>query len=334
MSLPCSLFVVNDAKHIEPWDHGSQSIANYAILRQSGSVADTVADRVRLVVDASSVTQRDFSRDVGLEATKLSKSLHGLRRFTAGELAAIAVAADIPLVWLVEGTGPNPLEPTPADDASGETVKELRDEDRRTRFLEAAATLIADRGYHAVRIADIAAACGTSTGAVHYHFPGKEDVLTYALQHCVEQAFARQSSELRAQPDARRRMLTLIELQLPKPGQVRREWSVWLQFWTKTALQPELRAAHNEFYSRWSDTVCRIVRRGQSEGIFRDIDVDAFAQRFSALTDGLGVQVLTGIPGVTVDTMRRQLVDLLERDLFLDRSESLAHPLRRVAEFH
>lgn len=281
-------------------------------------MVSSVEDRVRLLVKVSSTTQREFARTVGLEPTKLSKSLNGSRRFTATELSAIATVADVPLVWLVDGSGPDHPEATRAGNVSDDVTRELRDESLRNRFLEAAATLIADRGYHSVRISDIAAVCGTSTGAVHYHFPGKEDVLTYALQHCVEQAFSRQSKELRAQPDARRRMLTLIELQLPKRGQLRREWSVWLQFWTKTALQPELRQIHNEFYSRWTHTVCRTVLRGQGEGIFRDIDAAAFALRFTALTDGLGVQVLTGIPGVTVDTMRQQLVELLERELFLD----------------
>ncbi len=280
-------------------------------------MVDTLQDRVRLVVEASSATQREFARTVGLEPTKLSKSLNGSRRFTATELAAIATAADVSLMWLVDGSGPEHLGVARPGNPSDYVTRELRDENLRNRFLEAAATLIADRGYHSVRISDIAAVCGTSTGAVHYHFPCKEDVLTYALQHCVEQAFSRQSKELHLQPDAGRRMLTLIELQLPKPGQLRREWSVWLQFWTKTALQPELRAIHNEFYSRWTHAVRRIAVRGQSEGIFRDVDTAAFALRFTALTDGLGVQVLTGIPGVTVDTMRRQLIELLERDLFL-----------------
>ncbi len=280
-------------------------------------MVDTLQDRVRLVVEASSATQREFARTVGLEPTKLSKSLNGSRRFTATELAAIATAADVSLMWLVDGSGPEHLGVARPGNPSEDVTRELRDENLRNRFLEAAATLIADRGYHSVRISDIAAVCGTSTGAVHYHFPGKEDVLTYALQHCVEQAFSRQSKELHLQPDAGRRMLALIELQLPKPGQLRREWSVWLQFWTKTALQPELRAVHNEFYSRWTHAVRRIALRGQSEGIFRDVDTAAFALRFTALTDGLGVQVLTGIPGVTVDTMRQQLIELLERDLFL-----------------
>ncbi len=281
-------------------------------------MCNTLQDRVRLLVKSSLTTQRDFARTVGLEPTKLSKSLNGLRRFTPSELATIATAADVSLVWLVDGSGPEHFEVTRAGNMPDDVTRELRDESLPNRFLEAAAILIADRGYHSVRISDIAAVCGTSTGAVHYHFPGKEDVLTYALQHCVEQAFSRQSKELRAQPDAKRRMLTLIELQLPKRGQLRREWSVWLQFWTKTALQPELRANHNEFYSRWTHTVCHTVLRGQSEGIFRDIDAAAFALRFTALTDGLGVQVLTGIPGVTVDTMRQQLTELLERDLFLE----------------
>ncbi|MDI3403261.1 TetR/AcrR family transcriptional regulator [Streptomyces cavernicola] len=135
--------------------------------------------------------------------------------------------------------------------------------------MEATWQLIAERGSHSVRIADIARACGTSTGTVRYHFPGKNDVLAEALKHCVSQAFARQSAELRAIDDAHGRMLKLIDLQLPRPGQVRDEWSIRLQHWAEAALRPELRAAHNEYYDRWQDTVRRIARRGQRQGVFR-----------------------------------------------------------------
>ena len=51
------------------------------------------------------------------------------------------------------------------------------DDRRRREILEATWQLIADRGYHAVRVADIASVCGTSTGTIHYYFPGKQDVL-------------------------------------------------------------------------------------------------------------------------------------------------------------
>lgn len=194
------------------------------------------------------------------------------------------------------------------------------DEDRRGAILDATWRLIAERGYHAVRIADIAKVCGTSTGTVHYYFPGKHDVLTEALKHCVEHAFDRQSRELHAIDDAYQRLLKLIDMQLPKVGPVRDEWSVWLQYWAESAIRPELRPVHNEFYARWRDAVVRIVRRGLRQGVFRDVDADQVALRLTALTDGLAIQVLTGSPDVTVTVMRELLVDFARRELLASAS--------------
>lgn len=190
------------------------------------------------------------------------------------------------------------------------------DEDRKRKILEATWRLIAERGYHVVRVSDIAAVCGTSTGTVHYYFPGKQDVLVEALKYCVEQAFARQSAELKAIGDARQRLLRLIDMQLPRPGEVRQEWLIWLQFWTEAATRPELRAVHNEFYARWLDTVVSIVRRGQRQGVFRqDLDARQAALRFTALTDGAAIKVLTGAPGMTVPGMRDMLVGFVDEQL-------------------
>lgn len=190
------------------------------------------------------------------------------------------------------------------------------EEQRRTAILDAAGALIAERGYHAVRIADIARAVGTSTGAVHYYFPGKNDVLTAALRHTVDRAFQRQSAALARIDDAHERLLKLIEMQLPSMGQVRDEWSVWMQFWAEATIHPELRPAHNQFYARWHDSIARTVRRGQRQGVFRpDLDVEAITRRLTALTDGLAIQVITGTPGMTVTVMREMLVEFVAFEL-------------------
>lgn len=190
-----------------------------------------------------------------------------------------------------------------------------RDDRRRREILEATWQLIAERGYHAVRVADIAAVCGTSTGTIHYHFPTKQDVLTEALRYCVDQAFTRQQSELQSIPTAKKRLLRLIEMQLPKPGGVRSEWLIWLQFWAEAALRQELQAVHRDIYSRWHETVLRVVRRGQSEGEFAGVDAVAFTHEFTALADGAAVQLLTGVPGMDLARMRSLLVGLVEREL-------------------
>jgi len=190
-------------------------------------------------------------------------------------------------------------------------------EERRIAILEATWQLVAERGYHNVRVQDVARICGTSTGTVHYYFPGKVDVLREALRYCVDQAFERQGASLRSIDNARKRLLALIEMQLPIGTQVREEWSVWLQFWSETCLDPELRTIHNDFYARWMDTVVRIVVRGQRQGIFRDVDAAQFASLLTSVTDGAAIKVLTGVPGMTVDVMRNMLVSIVDKELSL-----------------
>ncbi|CDO27797.1 TetR/AcrR family transcriptional regulator [Mycolicibacterium porcinum] len=193
---------------------------------------------------------------------------------------------------------------------------QLTEDVRRIAILDAAAQLIAERGYHSVRISDIAAVVGTSTGAVHYYFPGKSDVLTAALRHALDRAFERQSEELKKIDNAHERLLKLIDLQLPRVGPLRDEWSIWMQFWAEATIRPELRPIHNTYYARWHETVVRIVRRGQRQAIFRtDIDPETVAHRLTALTDGVAIQVLTGAPNMTVSAMKEILAQFVHDEL-------------------
>ncbi|WP_231584658.1 TetR/AcrR family transcriptional regulator [Mycobacterium haemophilum] len=195
-------------------------------------------------------------------------------------------------------------------------VSHFGEDDKRTAILDAAAELIAERGYHAVRVSDIAAMVNTSTGAVHYYFPGKSEVLTRALRHAVDRAFDRQSQELKKIDNAHQRLLKLIDMQLPRVGAVRDEWSIWMQFWAEATIRPELRSIHNTYYARWHETMVRIVQRGQRQGIFRgDVDPEMMAHRLTALTDGAAIKVLTGALSMSVSAMKEILVQFVRDEL-------------------
>ena len=287
-----------------------------------GGSEQALCDRVRRLISGTAQTQGEFAVMIGLDASKLSRSLGGTRRFTLPELARIAEIGRVSTDWLLHGNGTGPATAAhgqPAADDRQPPVGEPRDpawDQRRDEFLAAAWRLIAERGYHAVRVADIARECGTSSAAVHYYFPGKQDVLNEALRYSVAQAFARQTAELRAIDDGRERLLRLIDMQLPRPGQLRDEWSIWLQFWTEATLRPQLRAVHNESYARWREAIARIIVRGQRQGVFRStVDAVDAALRFTALVDGLAIQVLTGAPDMSVDRMRMVLVGFMAREL-------------------
>lgn len=73
--------------------------------------------RVRAVIERSGMTHGSFAAAADMDATKLSKSLAGLRRFASLELALIAEAGDVTVDWLLTGRAqPAPVIAARVDD--------------------------------------------------------------------------------------------------------------------------------------------------------------------------------------------------------------------------
>ncbi|WP_091614622.1 TetR/AcrR family transcriptional regulator [Amycolatopsis saalfeldensis] len=270
--------------------------------------------RVRELIRSMPGAQREFAAGIGLDETKLSKALTGTRRFSPHELVRVAEYCGVTVNWLLNGSDDAKTVtavPAPATRLAGEPGQS----EPRRRILETAWQLIAERGYHRVRIADIAKACGTSTATIHYHFPSKTEVLNEALRRNVKLAFDRQVAELHAVDGAHDRLLKLVELQLPADGVLHAEWSVWLQVWNEVSLNPALRSLYTDSYDRWHRTILMTIRTGQEQDAFHVADPEAATEQLTALIDGLGIQVLTHKPGCTVATMRKHLHDFIESSI-------------------
>lgn len=66
----------------------------------------TTADRVRELIGDAGQTQAAFADSLGMDATKLSKSLTGVRRFSSLDLALIAENCQVSVDWLLTGEEP------------------------------------------------------------------------------------------------------------------------------------------------------------------------------------------------------------------------------------
>ncbi|MGH3326100.1 MAG: helix-turn-helix domain-containing protein, partial [Streptomyces sp.] len=136
---------------------------------ESGSrVTDAVgkvAVRVRQVIGEAGCSQREFARRIVMDPSKLSRSLSGTRRFTAAELARIADAGGVDAGWLLgsgTGTGPGPGTGTggsPGPAVAARTAAAPPEGGRPLQIVRETVRLIAEHGFHAVRVADIAEAC-------------------------------------------------------------------------------------------------------------------------------------------------------------------------------
>jgi AcrR family transcriptional regulator len=190
------------------------------------------------------------------------------------------------------------------------------EEQRRKEILEAACAAIAERGFAAVRISDIAARAGTSTGTVHYYFASKEDVLHQALRYAFEQSLDRQMTELGKLRSPRRRLVRLIELNLPEDPEVRQEWIVWMEFWIEALHRPDLRPVNEELYGHWRRLVAAIIEQGQQDGsLDASVHAEDLANRLVALIDGLAIQVLLHSEQMPIRTMRRLCIEFVETEL-------------------
>jgi AcrR family transcriptional regulator len=197
-------------------------------------------------------------------------------------------------------------------------------EARRRAMLQAAAELIAERGFGETRIADVAKRAGTSSGLVIYYFGTRDRLLVDALRFSEEAYYESAATLLGDEPDFRKRLGMLVEWSCgPElPGEVRGSWGLWLDLWATALRHPEVREARVELDSRWRDLLERLVLEGQRSGaVPRDVDARQFALSFTIVLDGLSTQVALEDPEITSDVAYDVGMEFAEQRLGLTPSK-------------
>lgn len=177
----------------------------------------------------------------------------------------------------------------------------------RDGILQAAVELIARDGFDGVRIADIASRAGVSTGLVHYHFTGRERLLTEALAYSLTRAEAR--LETRAQHSERdtpvQRLADLIDFGLPLTHDDVLECRLWSELEMRSTGSGELTAALTELRRRILEPFVAAVEDGLAGGDFHGCDPGDTATVAVALLDGLTNRLLTAPGTLSLDKARR-----------------------------
>ena len=161
---------------------------------------------------------------------------------------------------------------------------------RREEILAATEAEVTRRGFARTRVGDVAEALGVSTALIFYHFGTKERLFAEALEHAVERDLARlddAAARASGPVDGVRRMLQLWSPQGDANG-----WTVWVDAWSESLREPEMRAMSRRLDVRWKEALAEQIVRGNEAGLFRCADPEGAAWRLSALLDGLAVQVM------------------------------------------
>jgi AcrR family transcriptional regulator len=190
-----------------------------------------------------------------------------------------------------------------------------QNEARRIEMLRAAAELICERGFGDTRIADVAKRAGVSSALVIYYFGTRDRLLVDALRFSEESFYEAAEQMLAEVPSLRERLSLLIQWTcVPEgAGEIPGAWGLWFDLWAQAFRHDEIKAGRAELDSRWRTMIVDAL--DSSDLSARDKRM--FALEFSALLDGLSIQVALEDPEVDSDLAYDIAMRFAERELNL-----------------
>src|SRR5207237_4953138 len=132
-------------------------------------------------------------------------------------------------------------------------------------------------GMSALRVGDVAASLGVSSGLVFYHFDTKDALLVAALEFAVERDLQRLERNLargRTPADRLRRVISSYG-----PTGSANGWTLWIDAWTTALREPTIRQAMRRLDERWRVALEEAVRDGVAQGEFACADPAAAVAR-------------------------------------------------------
>lgn len=191
-------------------------------------------------------------------------------------------------------------------------------EARRIQMLRAAAELICERGFSETRISDVAKRAGVSSALVIYYFGTRDRLLVDALRYSEESFYEAAEQMLAEVPSLRDRLSLLIQWTCVPEGtnEIPGAWGLWFDLWAQAFRHDEVKAGRVELDARWRRMIVDAVESAELEA---DVDAKMFALEFSALLDGLSIQVALEDPDVDSKVAYEIAMRFAERELDLPR---------------
>ncbi|MGR4880870.1 TetR/AcrR family transcriptional regulator [Streptomyces sp. LARHCF249] len=186
--------------------------------------------------------------------------------------------------------------------------------DRQSLILEAAVRLIARSGVRGLRVEELAAEAGVSTGLIYYHFKDRAGLVQRTLAFISDRATSYTDEALEDAEDARDALLRLLLSELQDIPRVRENSTAWGELRASAIFDTDLRETLAESTRSWSQDTADAVSDAQAAGL-ADLHVEPLdaAERLTALVEGLSERWLSG--SLTLERARELLTGAVDAEL-------------------
>ncbi|HMB25279.1 MAG: TetR/AcrR family transcriptional regulator [Chloroflexota bacterium] len=192
-----------------------------------------------------------------------------------------------------------------------------RSEETRSRILEAAIKLFSNRGYNKASVDDICAEAGISKGAFYHHFESKQ-ALFRALLNTWLQAIdnAIEASKDKTAPETFMQMTEAFPHVFEAAGD---GLPMFLEFWLQASRDKKIWEASVAPYRRYHKYFTALIKKGQDEGSFVEVDPALTSRMIVATAMGLLMQSLLDPQGANWEKVAYDSTAMLVNSLLKER---------------
>ncbi|MFI6088142.1 TetR/AcrR family transcriptional regulator [Streptomyces sp. NPDC051218] len=186
---------------------------------------------------------------------------------------------------------------------------------RTLQILEAAARLIARRGVRGLRVEELAAEAGVSTGLIYYHFKDRTGILRHTLEFINDRA-ERYTTDRAADAEPltpRAELEETLLLELQDRQVVRENSTAWGELRASAIFDEVLREDLARATLVWVQEVAALI--GQVRPTAPPPALAAAGERLTALLEGLSMRWLSG--GLRIDHARDLMRGAIDAELAL-----------------
>ncbi|MCS0503925.1 betaine-aldehyde dehydrogenase [Ancylobacter mangrovi] len=173
---------------------------------------------------------------------------------------------------------------------------------RRRQLIEATIDSLAEIGFNASTLAQIARRAGVSPGLVAHYFGDKDGLLEATLRSLSLRLYRATASRLRVAHGPRARVQALIDANLAPEEFDQRTSSVWLAFWGQVLHSERLRRVQRVYQARMLANLRHDLRDLVAAG-----EVHRLAITIAAVIDGLWLRSSLSAAGETDSVSARQV---------------------------
>ena len=175
-------------------------------------------------------------------------------------------------------------------------VRNTRKAEKKTRIIEAASQVFAQKGYAGTVIAEIAASAGIGKGTVYEYFDSKEDLFFAVFEWYMEKSGSAAMVSISALggPASARLMALSDSLMKTWSKEMKEAYSLVMEFWSASAssqMRQRFKDAFSQAYSDFRGIVSSLIQDGIDRGEFQTgIDAEPIAAALVGTWDALLLQ--------------------------------------------